>query len=132
LLQPASRAYSMGNHGHCECFGQVFLAAPDVDARLFQNLSAAYTRLSTRTTHYVTTNDKAIGLSRWWHQLRHPSPRSANLIDQGLRIGRRLITAPGDVLIGARQNQLVAVDAALLGVEIEHAERHATSLGGRD
>jgi esterase/lipase superfamily enzyme len=49
-------------------FGQVFLAAPDVDTQLFQNLAAAYRQLCTRTTLYVTNNDKAMGLSRWWHR----------------------------------------------------------------
>ncbi len=75
-------AHSMGNRGLLRAmdaianaaasstpvrFGQVFLAAPDVDAQLFQNLAAVYTRLSTRATLYVTTNDKAIGLSRRYH-----------------------------------------------------------------
>lgn len=49
-------------------FGQVFLAAPDVDAQVFRNLAAAYGQLSTRTTLYVTNNDKAIGLSRGLHR----------------------------------------------------------------
>lgn len=76
-------AHSMGNRGLLRAmdaianaaasaapvrFGQVFLAAPDVDAQLFQNLAAAYGRLSTRATLYVTNNDKAIGLSRRLHR----------------------------------------------------------------
>lgn len=48
-------------------FGQIFLAAPDVDTQLFQNLAVAYGHLSTRATLYVTRNDKAIGLSRRFH-----------------------------------------------------------------
>ena len=48
-------------------FGQIFLAAPDVDTQLFQNLAAAYTAVSARTTLYVTRNDWAIGLSRGMH-----------------------------------------------------------------
>ncbi|WP_162237471.1 alpha/beta hydrolase [Sphingobium sp. Leaf26] len=75
-------AHSMGNRGLLRAmdaianaaasaapvrFGQVFLAAPDVDAQLFRNLAAAYGRLSTRATLYVTNNDKAIGLSRRLH-----------------------------------------------------------------
>jgi esterase/lipase superfamily enzyme len=76
-------AHSMGNRGLLRAmdaianaaasaapirFGQVFLAAPDVDAQLFKNLAAAYGRLSTRATLYVTDNDKAIGLSRRLHR----------------------------------------------------------------
>jgi esterase/lipase superfamily enzyme len=49
-------------------FGQIFLAAPDVDAQLFSNLAVAYGRLSTRATLYVTNNDRAIGLSRRLHR----------------------------------------------------------------
>jgi esterase/lipase superfamily enzyme len=48
-------------------FGQVVLAAPDVDARLFRQLGDAYPRVSQRTTHYVSPRDRAVGLSRWLH-----------------------------------------------------------------
>jgi esterase/lipase superfamily enzyme len=77
-------AHSMGNRGLLRAmdaiakaaaasvtpirFGQVFLAAPDVDTQLFKNLAAAYRQLCTRTTLYVTNNDKAIGLSLLLHR----------------------------------------------------------------
>ncbi|MFC4294982.1 alpha/beta hydrolase [Novosphingobium tardum] len=76
-------AHSMGNRGLLRAmdaiasaaalstpvrFGQIFLAAPDVDSQLFQNLAGAYRALSTRATLYVTKNDKAIGLSRRLHR----------------------------------------------------------------
>lgn len=76
-------AHSMGNRGLLRAmdaiakiaasaapvrFGQIILAAPDVDAQLFTNLAAAYSQISTRATLYVTTNDKAIGLSREIHR----------------------------------------------------------------
>jgi esterase/lipase superfamily enzyme len=79
-------AHSMGNRGLLRAmdaiakaaaalapirFGQVFLAAPDVDTQLFLNLASAYRQLCTRTTLYVTSNDKALGLSHWIHR----SPR---------------------------------------------------------
>lgn len=48
-------------------FGQIVLAAPDVDARLFRQLGPAYPLLSQRTTHYVSPRDRAVGLSRWLH-----------------------------------------------------------------
>lgn len=75
-------AHSMGNRGLLRAmdaianaaastvpirFGQVLLAAPDVDAQLFKRLAVAYSRLSMRATLYVTSNDKAIGLSRQLH-----------------------------------------------------------------
>jgi esterase/lipase superfamily enzyme len=76
-------AHSMGNRGLLRAmdaianaaasstpvrFGQVFLAAPDVDAQLFQSLAAAYGQLSMRATLYVTSNDRAMGLSRRYHR----------------------------------------------------------------
>ncbi|MGX9854571.1 alpha/beta hydrolase [Limimaricola variabilis] len=79
-------AHSMGNRGLLRAmdaihktaasatpirFGQIFLAAPDVDSILFSNLASAYAALSLRATLYVTNNDKAIGLSRQLHR----SPR---------------------------------------------------------
>lgn len=76
-------AHSMGNRGLLRAmdaianaaasaapvrFGQLFLAAPDVDAQLFRHLAKAYGRLATRATLYVTNNDKVIGLSRRLHR----------------------------------------------------------------
>lgn len=75
-------AHSMGNRGLLRAmdaiarteattttirFGQIFLAAPDVDAQLFAQLAVAYGSLATRATLYVTRNDKAIGLSKRKH-----------------------------------------------------------------
>jgi len=75
-------AHSMGNRGLLRAmhaiasaaatsapvrFGQIFLAAPDVDTQLFMNLAAAYGQVADRTTLYVTDNDQAIGLSRRLH-----------------------------------------------------------------
>lgn len=75
-------AHSMGNRGLLRAFekifmdikinlkipfGQVILAAPDLDVELFQNVSHIYTKLSERTTIYVSPKDKAVGLSKWFH-----------------------------------------------------------------
>jgi esterase/lipase superfamily enzyme len=80
-------AHSMGNRGLLRAmqriqndvqrqsrvkFGQIFLAAPDVDADLFRQLSMAYMELSSRTTLYVSPADKAVGLSQWLYD----SPRA--------------------------------------------------------
>lgn len=48
-------------------FGQVILAAADVDARKFRELGDAYRQLSDRTTLYVSTRDFAVEASRWLH-----------------------------------------------------------------
>lgn len=48
-------------------FGQIILAAADVDARKFEELCSAYTLLSERTTLYVSTRDAAVEVSRWLH-----------------------------------------------------------------
>lgn len=71
-------AHSMGNQGLLRAmqrilaqvqaasdisFGQIFLAAPDVDPDLFQGLAAAYQNLAERTTLYVSAKDKALATS---------------------------------------------------------------------
>jgi esterase/lipase superfamily enzyme len=74
-------AHSMGNRGllrighslarlaqtHKFRLGQVFLAAPDVDADTFKRLAATYTHFSKRTTLYVSSKDKALQLSEIVH-----------------------------------------------------------------
>jgi esterase/lipase superfamily enzyme len=53
-------------------FGQIILAAPDVDADLFRTISKAYTKLSERTTLYVSPRDKAV----WLSMIKHAYPRA--------------------------------------------------------
>jgi esterase/lipase superfamily enzyme len=64
-------AHSMGNRGLLRVmqnlskdptmkFGQIILAAPDVDTRLFENLAVAYPKVSDRTTLYVSSKDLAL------------------------------------------------------------------------
>ena len=76
-------AHSMGNRGLLRAmqnilfkvqrdtsdisFGQIFLAAPDVDPDLFQKLAEAYKQLAERTTLYVSSKDKALVASRIIH-----------------------------------------------------------------
>lgn len=48
-------------------FGQIILAAPDVDAEAFEDLALAYPRLSERTTLYVSKKDMALEASNWVH-----------------------------------------------------------------
>jgi esterase/lipase superfamily enzyme len=76
-------AHSMGNRGLLRAiqrimaqasattgvrFGQVFLAAPDLDVGLFRDLAALYPRISERTTLYVSARDRAMEISHWFHQ----------------------------------------------------------------
>jgi esterase/lipase superfamily enzyme len=75
-------AHSMGNRGVLRAvdriarrtrkragkrFGQVILAAADVDADVFRQRCAAYTRVARRATLYVSTRDFAVEASRWLH-----------------------------------------------------------------
>lgn len=75
-------AHSMGNRGVLRAvdriaqqaerasgvpFGQIILAAADVDAGTFRNLCAAYPKLSKRTTLYVSQRDLAVESSEWLH-----------------------------------------------------------------
>jgi esterase/lipase superfamily enzyme len=81
-------AHSMGNQGLLRAlyrstaqaaitagvrFGQIFLAAPDVDVDLFRQLANIYPRVAERTTMYVSGKDKALGFSSW---LRKERPRA--------------------------------------------------------
>lgn len=49
-------------------FGQIVLAAPDIDVRLFRKFAAAYPRLSARTTLYVCSKDRALQVSGREHE----------------------------------------------------------------
>jgi esterase/lipase superfamily enzyme len=73
-------AHSMGNRGLLRAmhrataqaalragtrFGQIFLAAPDVDVHLFRQLATVYPQVSDRTTLYVADADKAFSALAW-------------------------------------------------------------------
>lgn len=72
-------AHSMGNRALLESvnrigrenpeiqFGQIILAAPDVDSDVFEELAGVYGQLSEQTTLYVSKEDKAVGISKWIH-----------------------------------------------------------------
>ncbi|NEW61516.1 alpha/beta hydrolase [Sulfurovum sp. bin170] len=72
-------AHSMGNRGLLEAiniihrrspeieFGQIILAAPDVDADVFNQRADTYTRVSEQTTLYISSKDKAVNASEWIH-----------------------------------------------------------------
>lgn len=75
-------AHSMGNRGVLRAInriankaqrrtgvliGQMILTAADVDADTFRDLCSAYSRVSRRTTLYVSSRDLAIEASHWLH-----------------------------------------------------------------
>jgi esterase/lipase superfamily enzyme len=75
-------AHSMGNRGLLRAlqrlaadaelragvkFGQIFLAAPDVDRDLFLSLARLYPQFSDRTTLYASNGDNAVAMSAWLH-----------------------------------------------------------------
>lgn len=115
-------AHSMGNRGVLRAvnriaatvkrrrkkqFGQVILAAADVDADVFRKLSGAYVKLAERTTLYVTTRDRAVEASRWLHDF----PRAG-------------LIPPALVIPGIDTINVANVDLSLLG--------HGYITGARD
>jgi esterase/lipase superfamily enzyme len=67
LLQAINRIANKAQRRTDVLIGQVLLAAADVDADTFRNLSGAFGRVSRRTTLYVSSRDLAIEASRWLH-----------------------------------------------------------------
>jgi esterase/lipase superfamily enzyme len=51
-------------------FGQIFLAAPDVDVRVFDRFAGLYGNIASRSTLYVSASDKALSLSSWLSSYR--------------------------------------------------------------
>jgi esterase/lipase superfamily enzyme len=106
-------AHSMGNRGLLRAlqgimaraeskggikFGQVFLAAPDIDVETFRRFAAVYPRVSERTTLYVSARDRAVWLSFFLH--RFP------------RVG---YAPPITVLDGIDTVEVTAIDFSLIG-----------------
>jgi esterase/lipase superfamily enzyme len=75
-------AHSMGNRGllrsidriaakfsgQAKPFGQIILAAPDVNQEFFKNEAPAYQKIADRTTLYVSSKDKALFFSSLIHK----------------------------------------------------------------
>jgi esterase/lipase superfamily enzyme len=106
-------AHSMGNRGFARAvaritshaaasarvrFGQIILAAPDLDVDLFKQLAMAYPLISERTTMYVSARDKAPALSRW--------------LQDSDRAG---FTPPVTVIDGIDTVEVTHIDLTLLG-----------------
>jgi esterase/lipase superfamily enzyme len=71
-------------------FGQVFLAAPDVDQDLFLDLASLCVRYSERATLYSSHTDKAVHLSSDVHD----APRAGYYLPYTLLQGVDTITVP--------------------------------------
>lgn len=106
-------AHSMGNRGLMRAvnriataaaervhkpFGQIILAAPDVDSDTFRNFAEAYQAVSARTTLYVSEADLAVRASRLLHGA-----------------GRIGFTPPIAILDGIDTVNVTGVDMTLLG-----------------
>ena len=106
-------AHSMGNRGLLGAmssivgqaaaltdkrFGQIILAAPDVDAQTFRQLASAYRALAERTTLYVSPADLAV--------------RTSRLVNGADRIG---FTPPVPVIADIDTISVEEVDLTLLG-----------------
>jgi esterase/lipase superfamily enzyme len=67
LLRAMERIVGMSESRGKVKFGQIFLAAPDVDAQVFRTLARVYAQLSERTTLYASERDKALAMSEFLH-----------------------------------------------------------------
>jgi esterase/lipase superfamily enzyme len=106
-------AHSMGNRGFARAvsritsvaasagtvrFGQILLAAPDIDVDLFKALAVAYPRIAKRTTMYVSAKDRALEMSSW--------------LQDSNRAG---FTPPVTVVDGIETIEVSAIDLTMLG-----------------
>lgn len=99
-------AHSMGNRGLLRSlhriiadaesraavrFGQIFLAAPDVDRRLFLQLAHVYPAVSERTTLYSSNRDLAVYFSVRFHA----GPRAGYFLPHTIAAGIGTVAVPG-------------------------------------
>lgn len=63
LLRTINRAIADARHKSGGRFGQIILAAPDVDRDVFEDLARAYPLISEGTTVYVSRKDEAVHFS---------------------------------------------------------------------
>lgn len=90
LLRALQRIASDANAGHIK-FGQIFLAAPDIDRELFLSLADVYKHpRAQRTTLYASAADKAVGASK----MLHDSPRAGYFLPYTIAEGIDTIAVP--------------------------------------
>jgi esterase/lipase superfamily enzyme/predicted chitinase len=98
LLRALSRIAARTTNHTGKQFGQIILAAADLDVDLFRQNVAAYIDLSQRTSVYVSSKDLAVESSYWLHHFP--------------RVG---ITPPTIVLDGVDTINVSNLDMSLLG-----------------
>jgi esterase/lipase superfamily enzyme len=98
LLRAMQRIISQAERAGKVKFGQIFLAAPDVDIDTFRELAGAYPQLSERTTLYISDKDRALLSSG----LIHTYPRAG-------------FTPPVTVVQGIDTVEVSNIDLTLLG-----------------
>jgi esterase/lipase superfamily enzyme len=79
-------------------FGQIFIAAPDIDINLFRNLANIYPKMAMRTTLYISAIDHALGTSQF--------------VNRNQRVG---YSPPVTVIDGIDTIEATNVDLGLLG-----------------
>jgi esterase/lipase superfamily enzyme len=68
VLRAVNRIAAQAERRTGKYFGQIILAAADVDTGLFKQMCGAYGQVADRTTLYVSGRDRAVEASRWRHQ----------------------------------------------------------------
>lgn len=98
LLRSLQRIMQQAAQAGKAPFGQLLLAAPDIDAGLFRDLAKIYPQLSQHTTLYASSKDKALAASG----IVHDHPRAG-------------YTPPVTVLPGIDTVEVSNVDLTFLG-----------------
>jgi len=84
VLRAVNRIATQAQRRSGKAFGQVILAAADVDADVFRQLSAAYAEVASRTTLYVSKRDLAVEASRWLHNFPRAGLMPPTLVLPGI------------------------------------------------
>lgn len=98
VLRAVNRIAAKAERHTGKHFGQIILAAADIDVDLFRELCGAYDRVARRTTLYISTRDRAIEASQWLHT--YP------------RVG---LTPPVVIVPGIDTINVANIDVTLLG-----------------
>jgi esterase/lipase superfamily enzyme len=109
VLRAVNRIVSKVKRRRQKQFGQIILAAADVDADLFRKLSGAYTTLAQRTTLYVSSRDLAVEASRWLHQFPRAGLLPPPLVIPGIdtiNVTNADLTALGHGYVGSARDVL--------------------------
>jgi esterase/lipase superfamily enzyme len=136
-------AHSMGNRGLLRSlqriasdastqgkvkFGQVFLAAPDVDRDLFLDLARLYPEHAERTTLYASDGDLAVHLSAKLHD----APRAGYYIPYTVVPGLDTVAVPDFDIDRLGHGYFAQAEALLHDIVRPHAPRPASGEAATD